>query len=63
MLQVGGIPWPQAGATHYHIQLGLPDKGHANKGLVVCFVVLLGFIREWVLGLAQGAWVWSPQIP
>ena len=24
------------GATHYHAQLGLPDKGRAIKGLVVC---------------------------
>ncbi len=23
------------GATHYHALLGLPDKGHAIKGLVV----------------------------
>ncbi len=27
------MPWPQTGATQYH---GLPDKGHAIKGLVVC---------------------------
>ena len=26
----------QTGATHYHAQLGLPDKGRAIKGLVVC---------------------------
>ena len=26
----------QTGATHYHTQLGLPDKGRAIKGLVVC---------------------------
>ncbi len=25
--QVGGMPWPQAGATHYHAQLCRPDKG------------------------------------
>ena len=30
------MPWPQTGATQYHAQLGLPDKGHAIKGLVVC---------------------------
>ncbi len=30
------MPWPQTGATHYHAQLGLPDKGRAIKGLVVC---------------------------
>ncbi len=32
----GGMPWPQTGATHYHAQLELPDKGRAIKGLVVC---------------------------
>ena len=31
-----GMPWPQTGATQSHAQLGLPDKGHAIKGLVVC---------------------------
>ena len=30
-----GMSWPQTGATHYHVHLGLPDKGHAIKGLVV----------------------------
>ena len=30
------MPWPQTGATHYHVQLGLPDKGRAIKELVVC---------------------------
>ena len=29
--------WPKTGATHYHAQLGLPDKGRAIKGLVVCY--------------------------
>ncbi len=29
--------WPQTGATHYHAQLGPPDKGRAIKGLVVCW--------------------------
>ncbi len=33
---VGGMPWPNTGATHYHAQLGIPKKGHAIKGLVVC---------------------------
>ena len=32
----GGMPWPQTGAIHYYAQLGLPDKGRAIKGLVVC---------------------------
>ena len=30
------MPWPKTGATQYHAQLGLQDKGHAIKGLVVC---------------------------
>ncbi len=30
------MPWPQTGATQYHAQLGLPDKGCTIKGLVVC---------------------------
>ena len=30
------MPWPQTGATHYHAQLVLSDKGSAIKGLVVC---------------------------
>ncbi len=30
------MPWPQTGATQYHAQLGLPDKGRAIKELVVC---------------------------
>ena len=25
------------GATHYHAQLGLPDKGRVSKKLVVCW--------------------------
>ncbi len=31
------MPWSQIGATHYHAKLGLPDKGRAIKGLVVCY--------------------------
>ena len=31
-----GMPWRKTGATHYHAQLGLLDKGRAIKGLVVC---------------------------
>ncbi len=32
----GGCLFPQTGATQYHVQLELPDKGLANKGLDVC---------------------------
>ena len=35
------MPWPQTGATQYHAQLGLPDKGRATKEWVVCYVVWL----------------------
>ncbi len=31
------MPLPQTGATHYHAQLGPPDKGRAIKRLVVCW--------------------------
>ncbi len=30
------MPWPRTGETHYHAQLGLPDKGRAIKAFVVC---------------------------
>ena len=33
-----GILGPKTGAT-YHEQLGLPDKGGANKELFVCWVL------------------------
>ena len=51
------MPWPQTGATHYHPQLGLPDKGCAIKELVVCYVVCLASIKD--VGLAQSACVYS----
>ncbi len=38
------MPWPTTGGTHYHAQLGLPDKGRAIKGMVVC--------NGWYLNLA-----------
>ncbi len=55
-----GMPWPQTGATQYHAQLGLPDKGRAIKGLVVS--------NSWNLelldlpnGLALGCYQPSPE--
>ena len=30
------MTWPQTGATQYHAQLGLQEKGRAIDGLVVC---------------------------
>ncbi len=58
---VGGMPRPQTGATQYHEQLRLPDKGRAIKGLVVC--------NNWDLepldllnGLALGCYQLSPEV-
>ena len=55
------MPWPKTGATQYHAQLGLPDKGRAIKGLVVC--------NRWDLepldllnGLALGCYQPSPEV-
>ncbi len=31
------MPWPQTGATHYHAQIELQDKGRAINGLVFCY--------------------------
>ncbi len=35
------MSWPQIGATYYHAQLGLSDKGRAIKGIgcLLCIVV------------------------
>ncbi len=59
--RVGGMPWPKTGATQYHAQLGLPDKGRAIKGMVVC--------NNWDLepldllnGLALGCYQPSPEV-
>ena len=35
MVRVGGMPWLKTGVTHHHVQLGLFDKNHEIKGLVV----------------------------
>ena len=39
------MPWLHTGATHYLSQFGLPEKGRAIKGLVVCYVVWLGSMK------------------
>ncbi len=39
------MPYPKTGATHYYEQLGLSEKAHANKGLIVCFIVWLGSMK------------------
>ena len=55
------MPWLKTGATQYHAQLGLPDKGRAIKGLVVC--------NSWDLepldllnGLDLGCYQLSPEV-
>ena len=55
------MPWPKTGTTQYHAQLGLPDKGRAVKGLVVC--------NGWDLepldllnGMALGCYQLSPEV-
>ena len=35
IVRKGEMNWPYSGATFYHAQLELPDKGRAIKGLVV----------------------------
>ncbi len=37
IVRVWVMPWPKTGATHYHAQLGLLDRGCAIKELVVCW--------------------------
>ena len=32
------MAWPKTGATHYHPQLGLPDKGSAIKGRLAIYI-------------------------
>ncbi len=54
------MPWPpKTGATHYHAQLGLPDKGRAINGLDVCWS--MARINEYGMGLWTSARcvVWS----
>ncbi len=56
------MSWPQTGAPHYHLRLGLPDKGSKIEDLVVCYVVWLGSMRRgWVLGQVHrsGPLLWS----
>ncbi len=52
---VGGLPWPQPGATHYHAQLTLLDKG-----LIVCYVVWLGSMKGMGLRTSTGLDKYGP---
>ena len=55
------MPWSQTGATQYHAQLGLPDKGRAIKELVVS---KSWDLEPWDLinGLALVCYLPSPEV-
>ena len=36
IIGVGRMSWPKTDATHYYVQLELPDKGRSIKMLVIC---------------------------
>ena len=55
------MPWPQTVATQYHAQLGLPDKGRAIKGLVVCNDLDLEPL-DLLNGLALGCYQLTPEV-
>ncbi len=40
------MPWNKTCATQYHGRLGLPDKGRAVKGLVVCYEYVYARIND-----------------
>ena len=52
---------PKTGATHYHAQLGLPDKGRVIKGLVVRNSLDLEPL-DLLNGLALGCYQPSPEV-
>ncbi len=39
------MSWCHTCATHYHTQLGHPDKGRVIKVLVICYVVWSGIMK------------------
>ncbi len=55
------MPWPQTGATQYHTQLTIPDKGRAIKVLVVCNDLNLEPL-DLLNGLALGGYQLSPDV-
>ena len=55
------MPWLQTGATQYNAQLGLQDKDHAIKGLVVCNNVDLEPL-DLLKGLALGYYQPSTEV-
>ena len=56
------MPWPQTGATQYHAQLRLPDKGRAIKGLVVVYNNKDLEPLDLQNGLALGCYKPSPEV-
>ncbi len=57
-----GMPWPQTGATQYHVQLGPSDKGRAIKWLVVgndCDLEPVDLLKN---GLALECYQLSPEV-
>ena len=55
------MPGPKTGATQYHAQLGLTDKGRAIKELVVCYSSDLEPV-DLLNGLALGCYQPSPDV-
>ena len=55
------MPKPKTDVTQYHAQLGLPDKGRAIKGLVVCNSQDLEPC-DLLNGLALGCYQPSPEV-
>ena len=57
------MPWPKTGTTHYHAQLGLPDKGRAIKELVVYRVLLNLIPRVFGQKSREAASIYWPRRP
>ncbi len=53
------MPWPQTGATQYHAQLKLPDKGNQRVG---CLQSLGSRALGPENGLALGCYQPSPEV-
>ncbi len=43
---VGGMAWPNTSTTHYHAQLGLPDRCHAIVMVVLCNSVFFSALES-----------------
>ncbi len=60
IVQIWGVPWPQTGPTQYHAKLRPPAKGRSIKGLVICYVVLLGSM---IFGIGLLTSTWCSLVP